>query len=232
MAAAIAGANGDARVTMLGSLPLDQLHRRLSAGDIDVLALSCTMSTSLVGAARCIAAAHELDVPVAAGGRAFGHSPARAWAVGADSWALDAAALRGPLPDLAGRRCDVSTDVVLLDAVDDATIALAYDRLERVFPRLSDMSAFQQARTREELRWMSRHTAAGLLTNDATIVEDLLVWLCGLHRGKVPASVIITSAHLLAETLEPQTRSGATVLRETAARVETDMTSQADDDTP
>ncbi len=135
-----------------------------------------------------------------------------------------------PLPDLARRSSEISTEVLILDAVDDAIIALAYDRMVAAFPRLSNMAPYQQARTREDLGWMARFTAGALLTNDASIVEDLLAWLCGLLRGMVPASVITTSAQLLAETLEPQTSSGAAILRHAAAKVEIDMTGSGDND--
>jgi hypothetical protein len=220
MAGAIAGASGEARVTILGaSLPHDQLHRRLSAGDIDVLALSCTLPTNLIGTARCIAAAHDLDVPVVVGGRAFGDSARRAQAIGADGWAADAEALLGPLPGLTGRTKEVPAEVSLLDAVDDAIIALAYDRLVDRFPRLASMTRYQQTRTRQDLVWMARYTAAGLLTADSTIVEELLAWLCVLLDGTVPASVITTSAQLVAETLEPHTTAGAAMLHRAAAKV-------------
>jgi methanogenic corrinoid protein MtbC1 len=232
MAAAEAGATGEARVTMLGaSLPAEQLHRRLSAGDIDLLALSCTMPTNLIGAARCIAAAHDLNVPVIVGGRALGHSPHRAWGLGADGWAVDAEVLLGPLPEPAGASTEISTEVLLLDAVDDAIIALAHDRVVGAFPRLSNMAPYQQARTRDDLVWMARSTAAALLTDDATVVEETLTWLCGPLRQMVPASVVTTSALLLAETIEPQTASGAAVLRRAAAKVERDTAgAEADDD--
>jgi methanogenic corrinoid protein MtbC1 len=221
MAATVAGASGEARVTMLGpSLPADQLHRRLSMGDIDVLALSCTIPTNLIGAARGIAAAHDLDVPVIVGGLAFGNSPHRAMAIGADGWAVDAKVLMGPIPDLAGRTSEVTSEVLLLDAVDDAIISVAYDRLVGAFPRLSSMTTYQQSRTREDLGWMTRFTAGALLTGDASIVEDLLTWMCGLFRGQVPASVISTSAHLLAEALEPHTTAGAAILSQAAEKME------------
>ena len=220
MAATVAGATGRTRVTMLGaSVPADQLHRRLSAGDIDVLALSCTMPTNLVGAARCIAAAHELQVPVIVGGRALGTSPHRAHAIGADDWAEGAERLLGPVPELAGRSSEVSTEVLLLDDVTDAVIASAYDRVVRAFPQLSSMPVHQQGRTREDLRWMARFTAGALLTNDVTIVEELLAWLCATLRDSMPASLITTSAQLLAELLEQQTTSGAALLRHAAETV-------------
>lgn len=231
MAAAILAAPGDVRVTMLGpSLPADQLHWRLSAGDVDVLALSCTMPTNLIGAARCIAAAHDLDVPVVAGGRAFGRDARRALAIGADAWAADVASLRGPLPDLAGRSSEVAAEVLLLDAVDDVLISVAYDRMLGAFPRLGDMSPYQQARTREDLRWMARYTAAALLTDDVRIVADLLVWLRGLLDGRVPASVITASAHMLAETLEPESAAGAALLSRAATSCAGSMTGAGLDD--
>ena len=223
MAAAVAGSNGEARVTILGpSLPAEQLHRRLSAGDVDVLALSCTMPTNLIGAARCIAAAHDLHIPVIVGGRALGDSRHRANAIGADGWSVDAKVLLEPIPELAQRSSEISAEVLLLDAIDDATIELAYDQMVDAFPRLSSMTSFQQARTREDLRWMARFTAAALLTNDVTIVEDLLTWLGGLLHGKVPTSVITTSAQLLADELAPHTSAGATILRQAATRVNID----------
>ena len=232
MAAAVAGATGTVRVTMLGpSLPAEQLHRRLSAGDIDMIGLSCTMPTNLIGAARCIAAAHDLDVPVIIGGRALGSTPQRAMALGADGWAVDAKALVGPIPALAGRSSVVSSEVLMLDAVDGAIIALAYDRIRGTFPHLARMTPYQQARTREDLGWMARYTAAALLTSDVTIVGDLLVWLRALLRGAVSATVITTSAQLLADTLEPQAALGAAMLRQAVGTVEMDMAGSVGDDT-
>lgn len=217
MAAAVA-ATGDARVTVLGaSLPADQLHRRLSGGDVDVLALSCTMPTNLIGAARCIAAAHALHVPVIVGGRAFGTDAERAHAVGADGWAADADALLGAAPGLAGRTSEVPLEALLLDAVDDAVIDFAYDRMVSAFPLLSRMTTYQQARAREDLVWMSRFTGAAVLTADARVVDDLLDWLVRLLRGRVPADVVSTSAHLLADAVEPVAPCGASILRQAAA---------------
>jgi hypothetical protein len=68
------------------------------------------------------------------------------------------------------------------------------------------------------------------MTNDTTIVEDLLASLCGLLRRTVPASVITTSVQLLPETLEPQTDSGAAILRHAAAKVQIDMAGSGDND--
>lgn len=220
MAAAVA-ATGDGRVTVLGpSLPAEQLRRRLSVGDIHVLALSCTMPTNLIGAARSIEVAHELRIPVVVGGRAFGADARRAEAIGADGWAADPMALLQPPPQLAGRSSDVPFEVLLLDDPDEALITLAYERLVAAFPRLAELPPDHQARTREDLQWMSRYTAASLLTADPSVTEDLLLWLCRLLRGRVPGSTILVAARLLADTLEPEAPRGASILRETASRVE------------
>ncbi len=219
MASVVAASTGT-RVSVLGpSLPPDQLARRLSAGDVDLLALSCTMPTNLLGAARCITVAHEHDVPVLVGGRAFGDSPLRAHALGADGWSNDPAALLGPPPALTGVAVEPPLEVLVLDAVDPAVVALAYDRMVAAFPRLATMNPGQQARTREDFGWMARYSAAALLTGDPLIVHELLLWLCSLLAGRVPPEIITTSALLLADAVEPDAPRGADLLRQAAGQV-------------
>ncbi len=220
MAATVA-ASGDLRVTVLGpSMPADHLGRRLAAGDVDLLALSCTLPPNLLGAAHCVRAAHEAGVPVIAGGRAFGSTSRRARAIGADAWAADAAELVGAAPVLGQRDTVIPSEAVLLDAVDDVTVSMAYDRLVGAFPRLQTMTAFQQARTREDLRWMARFTGAAVLTDDATVLDEFLMWLCGLLDGRVPAEVIAVSAQVVADTVEQFSPGGAGLLREAVARLQ------------
>lgn len=214
MAALVAGATGEVRVTMLGpSLPVEHLHQRLAAGDVDLLAVSCTMPTNLIGAARCVAAAHDLGVPVVVGGRALGNGPGRARAIGADGWGADGGAVGSPAPERVGASRDIPAEVLWLDATDAAVVDLAYDRMMAAFPQLADLTPFQLARTREDLEWIVRHTAAAVLTDDASVVVELLDWLCRRLRGIVPATVVPVTAHLLADTLEPQAPGGAALLR-------------------
>ena len=218
--AAVVAAGPGTRVTMLGpSLPADQLARRLAAGDVDVMALSCTMPTNLLGAARCIAVAHEQGVPVMAGGRAFGDTPLRARALGADGWSLDPAALLQPPPPRTGLAVEPPLEVLVLDAVDTSVVALAYEQMVAAFPRLATMTTAQQERTREDFGWMARYTAAALLTGDHLIVDELLFWLGSLLAGRVPLEVITTSALLLADAVEPAAPRGAELLRQSAGRV-------------
>lgn len=220
MIAGIAGSTG-VRVTVLGpSLPAEHLGQRLEAGDVDLLALSCTLPTNLIGAVRSVAAAHAAGVPVIAGGRAFGLGPTRAHAIGADAWAPDADALLGAVPPLCGRPSVLPLEAVLLDAVGDATVGLAYDRLTASFPRLSSMTPFQQARTREDLRWMARFVGAAIVAADDTVLTDFMDWLAGLLAGKVPVPVLAASARILAETIEPDAAAGAQLLHAAADRLE------------
>jgi hypothetical protein len=225
MAAAIAGANHEVRVTMLGaSLPADQLRRRLLMGDVDVLALSCSIPANLTGAAHSVAAAHDVGVPVIAGGQAFGNSASRALAIGADAWAADAEVLLGPLPELAGRSSEIPAEVLMLDAVDNATIAHAYYQLVGAVPGFSTWTRHQEVFTREDIRWMARSTAGALLTDDESILDDLLVRLRNRLGGVAHASVVTTAAKLLADSLEPHAPGGAAFLRDVAANVEVALT--------
>lgn len=217
---AVVATSPSTRVTTLGpSLPADQLARRLSAGDVDLLAVSCTMPINLLGAASCIRVAHEHDVAVIVGGRAFGDSPLRAKALGADGWSNDPAALLGSPPAQTGVAVEAPLEVLMLDAVDAAVVELAYERMVAAFPRLATMNPSQQARTREDFGWMARYTAAALLTGDPLIVDELLLWLCSLLAGRVSTAIITTSALLLADAVEPDAPRGADLLRLAAVRV-------------
>lgn len=219
--AATVAMSGGARVTVLGpSLPSDHLRRRLSKGDVDALALSCTMATNLIGAARCISAAHEVGVPVIAGGRAFGSTAQRAKRLGADRWGADASVLLEPIPDLADRTTDIPVEALLLDAVTDATVEQMYEQVVRALPQVAAMTVVQQARSREDLRWIARYTGASVLTDDPTVVEDLLLWLVRVLTGRVDAAVITTSAYLVADVIEHDAPRGAQMLREATERVE------------
>jgi methanogenic corrinoid protein MtbC1 len=75
-------------VEVLGpSVPAHHLARHLHDRGPDAVALSCAMPATLVGARRAVEAARDTGTPVVVGGRAFGTTPARAAAVGADAWA-------------------------------------------------------------------------------------------------------------------------------------------------
>lgn len=217
MAATVAAASGSVRVTVLGpSLPADQLRRRLANGDVDVVALSCTVPTNLLGAARCIAAAHDADVPVVVGGSAFGTTPHRAYALGADAWSVDPAVLQETPVERVGRTCSFLAEALLLDQIDHGLVALAADRWLAAAVRSRPWS---QERTFEELRWMARYAGAAVLTSDQTLLDDLLVWLSRPGVDQASSDVVAEAAHLLADTVEPDAPQGASLLRKAAVAV-------------
>lgn len=213
MAAAVAGSRG-ARVTVLGgSMPAAQLERRLAAGDVDVLALSCTLSTRLLGALRSVEAAHAVGVPVVAGGRAFGTTPHRALAVGADAWSLDPADLVAGPPPLRGDRVEVLPEVLLLDAPGPHLLDEAERRLAVVAPAVVPPGDPSRASVLADLL---RHTAAAVLTGDPTVLQEGLDWYAARDLAALPAALVARAAVELAEGVAHEAPLGAAALRAAA----------------
>lgn len=203
MAALAAEAGAD--VTVLGpSMPADDLRRRLEAGDLDVLALSCTVPGNLVGAARCVAAAHAAGVPVVVGGAAFAGRQRRAAAIGADRLSDDPRRLALP-PPAVGPDIVISEEVVCVEAADVSVQALR-GRMER-----------------DQMRWALRYTAAALLVADPTVLDDYLAWLLRSAQDGVAGRGLLGRASLdgiaaVAVGIESISASGAHLLREAAGR--------------
>src|SRR5690242_965590 len=85
------------RVLFLGpSVPADDLADFLELHQPLALALSCSISTALVGAARSVAAAHDAGVPVVGGGRVLAVGD-RALRLGVDALAVSPRAARDVL---------------------------------------------------------------------------------------------------------------------------------------
>ena len=82
------------------------------------------------------------------------------------------------------------------------------------------MTPSQHERTREDLRWIARFTAATVATGDPSVLDEFLAWLCGLLDGRVPADVLAASAQLLADTFATEAPLGAQLLHEAAGRIE------------
>lgn len=212
MAAALAAEAG-AHVTLLGpSMPADHLHRRLDVGDIDVLALSCTVPVNLRGAAGCVATAHAVGLPVVVGGRAFAGSAQRARAVGADALLTLPQQLCDP-PPAAGDDARLPHEALRLDAVADATVDELFARVVAANPWLADRPAAHHDRTREDLRWMARFTGAAVLTGDSSVLDDFLASLLRVLHGRLPDETVLDAADVVAAGLEPLAPGGATMLR-------------------
>ena len=217
LAAALAAEAG-ANVTVLGpSMPADHLRRRLAVGDIDLLALSCTVPVNLIGAARCVAAARAVGIPVVVGGRAFAGRQQRARAIGADLLA-DAPERLSELPASAGQDIVVPDQALRLDDVRDTTVDELLVRVLRAFPSLAGLPPAHRDRTREDVRWMVRFTGAAVLADDPALLDDFLGSLLRILHGRVPDDVVLGGADVVADGIEPIAPHGATMLRDAVRR--------------
>ena len=218
MAAALAAEAG-VHVTVLGpSMPSDHLRRRLETRDIDLLAVSCTVPVNLPGAARCVAAARAVGLPVLVGGRAFAGRPQRAEAIGAGGLVTAPQDLVEPLPAVSDH-VRISEEALRLDAVSDATIDQIFARAVAADPRIAGLPSAHQDRTREDLRWIARFTGAAVLTGDPTVLDDFFASLLRMLHGRVPDDVVLGGADIVADELEPLAPGGASMLRQAVHHV-------------
>jgi CheY-like chemotaxis protein len=217
---AAAAARG-ARTRVLGpGLPAEHLQRFLEAREPDLVALSVTMSTNLLSAARSIAAAQTAGIPVLVGGHALGADDRRARALGADGWAASAGSLGTQVPTASGVTVELPYEALVADAVDDGVLLLALERQAGGSTWVRAMNGVQRRHSLDDLRWITRHAAAALACEDATVLDDLLRWLDALlsDRG-VPAHVLPDGTGYLADALEAETPRVADLVREAGGRL-------------
>lgn len=164
--------------TLGGSLPAGHLQRYAQHRRIDAIALTCSTALALPGASAAIDAAAELGLPVLVGGRAFGADAARAGALGATSWAADAADAPTLLPSAPaeGRRRRLGAyhrrSLRRRDLVHSAMTELA--RRWRPFARYTE---WQVQHTRQDIDYIVSHADVSLLVDDARLMDDFLEWL-------------------------------------------------------
>lgn len=213
LAAELTASSGVRAIILGASVPSDHLSRRLCAAAPDLLALSCTMPTNLIGAWRSIAAAHELGIPVVVGGRAWGTTERRADALGADVRLDDAADLVTVALGAVAPPVDLPAESLALEVPDSELLLLALERQTAATPWMQRMSDFRRRATLDDLGWLARHAAAAVATNDPTIVDELLDWLVALltPRG-VPAVAVPESCYYLADAVEPTAPLAAGIL--------------------
>ena len=196
-------------VVFLGaSTPAEHLQKFLAARRPDAVALSCTVPLHLPGARRSISASHAAGVPVLAGGAAFGTGPGRAAAIGADAWAADTGSATTILTRWAS-----STPVLAAPTADEApALALAAERpaltdramsaLAARYPPLAHYTAWQLARTREDLGYILRFTEASILANDDSIATDFARWLTSVLAARhLPDRIVPLSIGVLRDCL-------------------------------
>ena len=201
------------RVMFLGaSVPAADLGDFLDLQRPLALALSCTMPTAFVAAARSVAAAHDLGIPVVGGGRVLA-TEERATRLGLDAlawvpgdavqilraWELSPpdllAPAPGPIPEHAAfaRRSHALVGAVIEAGTtrDAAVPALA-----------------------EELHRVMQIVEGALLVQEPVIVEEYVQWLrdTGPSRGFALADIGAALA-ALADGMNGDLRRAGTVLR-------------------
>jgi methanogenic corrinoid protein MtbC1 len=200
-------------VAFLGaSIPVDHVAALLSRQRPDALAVSCNLAMFFGGVTRLVDAAHRLNIPVIAGGRALGHGPERARRLGADGWAagIDGAVdiLRGwqhHRPDLSPEPTSFDPVTIQLDGIAAALADEAFECLRAGYPPMASFNDSQLARTKEDLAYITHYVAAARLVADPTVLSEMLAWLRTLlaNRGVPPTALnvgLITLAPLIERT--------------------------------
>jgi methanogenic corrinoid protein MtbC1 len=204
------------RVMFLGaSLPATDLADFLELQRPFALALSCSISTALVGAARAIAASHELDIPVVGGGRAL-PTHERATRLGFDAlahvpgdavkilraWELSPPGSLNPAPGPIPERVAFATRSHALVAA--AMAAMAATTVGDATPALA-----------EEMQRVLQVVESALLVEEPALIEEHVAWLreTGPAHGFSRASVDEVLAALAGAMNGDLQRAGA-VLRE------------------
>lgn len=167
------------RTVLLGGRTVaSDLGEYLESETPDALALSSAMAIHLIGARAVIKEAHDVGVPVVAGGNGFGVDGKWAVLVGADTWVPSLKEVAETLdawdPDPARAEAGaVDPDDDLETLLDErlSLIIVARSKLgdELVEPKI-------KARVLSELGLVLDAVAAALLVDDAEIVEQLFHW--------------------------------------------------------
>jgi methanogenic corrinoid protein MtbC1 len=178
------------RVTNLGAtMPAAELGEFLELHKPAALILTCTMAANLVGARRCIAAAHRVGVPVVVGGRGFGADRSRADALGADAWLSNPRLLDGLLerwqPDIDAAEAGAAE-------IPDLPIAQRWSDVggvaELVVAGL-DTDTAGRAAVRLDVEVFASTMDAALLIDDAEPLIELAQWHLEHNRdGGRPAT--------------------------------------------
>ncbi len=217
-------------VVMLGgSLPAAQLRQYLARSRPNALALSVTLPTALIAAARSIEAAHAEEIPVVVGGAAWGEGQSRARRLGADLALEDPSGLRLVLDTLVPRRWGAESqgipgEALLLDAAPPELVQLAFDRHQAASGWVSTLRTYQRDELMSDYRWLARHCAAAVACRDRTILRNRLRWQLPVvaQRG-LPVDGIADACDYLADTVYRAAPRAAEMLRAEAAAFRFDL---------
>ncbi|MEO5840445.1 MAG: cobalamin-dependent protein [Acidimicrobiales bacterium] len=194
------------------SVPAEDLQDYLELHQPLALALSCSMSSALVGSARCIAAAHQIGIPVVGGGRAIA-SEQRARRLGIDALALvphDAVdRLRAWEIASPQHLASVPAPVPEHQALADRSQRMIASVLEKVATGLAKPSDLG-----EELARVLQVIEATLLLDEPGLIGEHLRWLrdTGPAHG-VPRPTVDAALIVLATTMDDDLHRASAALR-------------------
>lgn len=206
------------RVDFLGaSVPTPHLVEWIGQVNPELVALGCTLPAWLPRAHRAVAACRTADVPVLAGGAAFGADDRIARLIGADAWA--------PAADVAADLLDNGSPMFTTGngaelPPDDEYACLARRRGELLpralellaasYPPMRDYDPWQLEQTAEDLEHIADFLGAALYLGEMSVFTDFVTWTCGVlaARGVPGESVVLGLAVLRGELTDcPRTRA-------------------------
>jgi methanogenic corrinoid protein MtbC1 len=203
------------RVTYLGTaVPVHHLRRYLADVDADAVAVSCTMTSNLVGAARTIRVARQMGFQVLTGGGAFGTTPKRSRLVGANHWVpapqadLDLASVSWPSPIVP----DLEESWAYIDQEHTTLVRVAMTWLVQASIDSSELDLVLDDLV-DDINLALHVAASASLCRDDAIIVDHLRWLRRLETsGLRPRDTGLWAGLAVAHALAPLSPSLAEVL--------------------
>jgi methanogenic corrinoid protein MtbC1 len=191
------------------SVPADELSGFLGDDPPRVVAVTCSMPISLVGAWRSISALRLIGTTVVCAGQGFGPDGRWGFALGADQWAPDYAAgadiLLSRLDKPASAPRDPAgsperiNEVAILGREHEALVAEATRIAVATWPALRHSDA---AMPQEDLGATLRAIAAATLVDDVSLVTGYVTWFEALLIAhERPPAFVSTAFDLLLHVL-------------------------------
>lgn len=201
-------------VTFIGpSVPAGDLAALIGDDPPPVVAVTCSMSMSLVGCWHTISALRGLGTAVVTGGRGFGTDGAWAVSLGADHWAPDLSrgadlivervTDAGPAPRAPSDPHGAAAEIRVLrrdhSAIVEAGMRVCLDR----WPWLADRDAALTA-TREDLGYTLRAIGSAILVGDERLLVAFVEWFQDVLEARhLPVSYATDAPRVLLDVLPP-----------------------------
>ncbi len=199
-------------VTLIGpSVPADQLVSLIEPGDVSVVAVTCAMPSSLVGAWRTISALRHVGMTVVCGGRGFGGHGQWVVPIGGDHWAPTFQAGAELLLTEHGRARVAPRQPTAADGVAGEVTTLRRDgpswveqstaiALER-WPHLRESDTAVRA-TREDLASTLQAIGSASIVQDPGLINGFMSWFVDLLRARhLPVEYASAACDLLLEVM-------------------------------